>query len=373
MVVVVEILFLYIILTFGIMLFIFVKKIYVSTVAMAVVMSFGITTQGVLLNFFGAGFFHSVAGRIISIVDLALWSSCIFSFFLALFNHRFTELHYSNPINRFGIGTCVAGTSICGIILEKQFHGWDPIVKVILYSNVCLWFFYILICLRTFADVLKKDLAKRVHGVLLLTTVSTQSIVLLASTVYKGLPEWIALFFTIIGACFYLISFLFIFKRYSRLGDWSFRKDWNNTNCILHGALSITGLACLVSHLLTKNSVMVIWFCAAAVFLIVEAIELFRLFSRIRNYGWIKAVFVYDVSQWSRIFTFAMFYTFTYLCGPNPYFTFHLRKVIIVSGIWFILVLLLFEIVLAVKFLVENVYPRKVKQSNSDSGIHSSF
>jgi hypothetical protein len=366
-----EFLLLYIVLASSAMLFIFLKKIYVSTAAMAVVMSLGITTEGVLLNFFGTHFFYSTAGRILSIFDLALWSSFIFSFVLSYFNKKFNEIHYANPINRFGIGTWVAGTSICGILLDKQFNEWAFIVKIILDFNLGLWAFYIWICLRTLSDLFHKGLIKSVHGVLLLTTVSTQSLVLLASTVYHGVPVFVDIVFITIGICFYLISVLLIIKRYSSPGSWSIRTDWNNTNCILHGALSITGLACLVSHILTNHSVMIIWFCAAIAFLIVESIELYRLIERIKYYGWKRAIWVYDVSQWSRVFTFAMFYTFTYLSGPSFYYISLIRKMLIISGIWFILLLAIFEVGLAVKFLKENAQS-KMKRSSSD-GIHSSF
>jgi hypothetical protein len=346
------------------MLFIFLKKIYVSTAAMAVVMSLGITTQGVLLNFFGSRFFYSIPGRLLSIVDLSLWSSFLFSFLLACLNKKFKELHYSNPINRFGIGTWVAGTSICGILLDKQFSEWVLFVKILLGLNLGLWAFYIWVSLRALAILFKKSLTNRVHGILLLTTVSTQSIVLLASSIFKGLPTPIALFFTMFGVAFYIISSLLIIKRYSTFGTWSIRIDWNNTNCIMHGALSITGLACLVSHLLTKQSVIMLWIFVAIVFLIIEMVELCRLIVRIKVDGWKQAIFVYDVSQWSRVFTFAMFYTFTYLSQ-----SLYIQKLIIISGIWVILALVIFEIGLIVKSTVEN-YPRK---RSTPSEIHSSF
>lgn len=373
MVIIVEFILLYFFLTFCSIMFIFLKKIFVSTAAMASVMSIGITTQGALFNFFGPGFFYSLGGKILSIFDLSLWSSFAFSFLMAMFNKKFKELHYVNPINRFGIGTWVAGTSICGILLHKQFSDWDLVIKFILCMNVGLWVFYISICLRALVEVFKRSLTENVHGVLLLTTVSTQSIVLLASNVYQGLPTFAAISFIVFGVCLYIFNALLIIKRYSKPGTWFICKDWNNTNCILHGALSITGLGCLVSHLLTRNSVIPIWICAMAVFLIVEVIELYRLFSRIKNYGWKQAVFIYDVSQWSRVFTFAMFYTFTYLSQSNDSsFISHLQHWIIISGIWMVLVLVVFEIGLVAKFSVEN-YLTKLKKSNPSNQIHSSF
>jgi ABC-type thiamin/hydroxymethylpyrimidine transport system permease subunit len=63
-------------------------------------------------------------------LDLALWLSFLFSFIMTIFKGEFKNIHYANPINRFGIGTWVAGTSICGIIVFKQF-GASYLVKTL--------------------------------------------------------------------------------------------------------------------------------------------------------------------------------------------------------------------------------------------------
>lgn len=354
--------------------FLFFNKIYIHTSTMAVVMALGIITQGVLLNFFGTHFFHGVFGKILTVIDLALWNSFSFSFILSFLNKKFREIHYFRPINRFGMGTWVAGTSICGILIYKQFHEWVLIARLISYFNLGLWLIYIGLCVKAFYDIYRKELSKNVHGILLLTTVSTQSIVLLISTVFKHIPIKLDILFISLGVSFYILSTFLIIRRYCTKDDSRLiETEWNNTNCILHGALSITGLASLVSHAASKQAVMVIWICAAAVFLIVEVLEVYRLVKRIKSYGLKKGIFIYDVSQWSRVFTFGMFYTFTYLNNPNYFYFALIRKMVILAGIWAILVLVLIELLLCIRHVFKIYLNHANKHQVNSASANSSL
>lgn len=319
---------------------------------MAVVMALGIITKGVLLNFFGTRLYFGKVGEFLSIIILALWGSFSFSFLLSYFNKKFKSVHYSHPINRFGMGTWVAGTSISGILINIEFTEWSFISRILLCVNILLWLIYIGGSVRAFYEINQNSISKHVHGILLLTTVSTQSIVLLISTVNQNVPFAVDIFLITLGICFYLFGVFYIIKRYVTSDSWTIITDWNNTNCILHGALSITGLACVVSHVLSKQSVVLIWILAAIVFLIVESIEVYRLFNRIKYYGMKKGMMIYDVSQWSRIFTFGMFYTITFQSAPNQYFLSLIRSVIITNGIWAIIILGVFELFLSLEHCI---------------------
>ena len=325
----------------------------INTSTMAAIMALGILIEGVISNFFGHSVFYGVYGKILSIIIIALWISFLFSLFLSFVNKRFKDMHINNPINRFGMGTWVAGTSICGIILSQQFSGWIFFTKILSFLNVGVWALYIGMCIRGFYELYNNQQSKNVHGILLLTAVSTQSIVLLLNTVYDGIPLVISLFLLAVGVCFYVISCFFIIKRYSsRTVSWSIVKDWNNTNCILHGALSITGLASITSHAVNNQSIIGIWILVAVFFLIVESFEVHRLIKRMKDLGIQKGILIYDVSQWSRIFTFGMFYTFTCLIEPRSLFIIFVQKMIIMIGVWIIFALVMIEILLCFHFLL---------------------
>ncbi|MCS0787680.1 hypothetical protein NX021_05800 [Cytobacillus firmus] len=316
------------------------KKISINTAAMAAVMALGIVTQGVLLNFFGLPFFLGSVGKILSISDIALWMAILVSIGMTICKGEFKKLHYTNPINRFGIGTWVAGTSICGIMFFKQF-GAGAEAQALAILNAGVWIIYIGISLIGFKELKDTSFGHQAHGVLLLTTVSTQSLVLLFNTVFADVPGGLNAALIFLGLLFYTISAWVILKRYAVRG-WNIAKDWNNTNCIFHGALSISGLAMFKSGLVTHQAAAWFWLAVFLVFIVVEIIEIARLICRIRIYGLKGGIFTYDVTQWSRIFTFSMFFTFTFFI-ETP-----VQAVILNTGIWIILILLIIELYLSV-------------------------
>ncbi len=319
---------------------------------MAMVMALGIVTQGVLLNYFGIHFFQHIFGKILSIINLSLWFSFILSLIIASRDGKFKDIHYSNLINRFGIGTWVAGTSISGIIFYKQFFHWGFISVFIAIINIVLWIIYIGISVKTFLEISRTKSYQNVHGILLLTTVSTQSIVLLLNTVFKEFPDIFNLSLLIIGFCFYLVCVFFILYRYIK-SSWSIELDWNNTNCILHGALSISGIACLVTGIIGMDTIRLIWRAAFIIFIMVESIEIYRLFKRMKYYGFKKAILIYDVTQWSRVFTFAMFYTLTSLIHTYLFIGSIVIDTILNLGVWIVIILLMFELMLYFSDLIK--------------------
>lgn len=333
-----------------ILLFIIINRVYIRTSTMAAVMSLGIFIQGVLLNYFGTQFFQGIYGKTLCIIVLTLWFSFILSIFLAYLDGKFKEIHYSNLINRFGMGTWVAGTSICWILFHKQFSQLGFISEIMVFINVVFWIIYIGISLKTLFELPRTKLFKNVHGILLLTTVSTQSIVLLINTVFKESPSIVNIVLLIIGFSFYLICAFFILHRYFK-NPWSIESDWNNTNCILHGALSISGIACLITGLINEDIVHFIWVLSLIVFIIVETIEVNRFIRRIQHYGFKVGIFIYDVTQWSRVFTFAMFYTFTSKIETDLPMLAFIKNTILTAGVWVILPLLMIELMLCLSFV----------------------
>ncbi|MFP7299367.1 hypothetical protein [Neobacillus niacini] len=338
---------------------------------MAIVMAIGIVVQGVLLNYFGIQFFQHIFGKILCIINLSLWFSFISSFFIASLDGKFKDIHYSNVINRFGIGTWVAGTSISGILFYKQFSNWGFIPVIIAFINIILWIIYIAISVRAFIEISRTKSYQNVHGILLLTTVSTQSIVLLLNTVFKEISDIFNLSLLIIGFCFYLVCVFFIFSRYFK-HSWSLEKDWNNTNCILHGALSISGIACLVTGIISIDIIRWIWRAAFIIFIAVEIMELSRLFNRIKHYGFTQAIFIYDVTQWSRVFTFAMFYTFTSLFQTHLFIGSIVIETILKVGVWVVIILLLIELSLSLHNAIIT-YKQSTRKIGRETEVNSPY
>lgn len=353
---------LFILLYIGLISYILKHQIYIHTSTMASIMAFGIVLQGVMNLFFGDGFFHTNFAKILITFIVALWVSFWSSIFISLIKRKWKSLHYKNPVNRFGIGTWIAASSICGVLLANHFPIFTPLVRGLSWFNAALWIFYCWISVKAIMTIFRLRIVQ-VHGILLLTTVSTQSLIILFHNVYTNVPKQLTYSLLTVGFCFYILGTFLIVKRYTE-HSWSVETDWNNTNCILHGALSISGVASIVSGAFNEQSLFVLWGLTVTIFLIVEGIEIYRLIRLVKESGWKRAVFVYNVSQWSRIFTFSMFYTFTgFLPVQRPIIS-SIQEVVINVGFWVIIALVLIEIILVLQLMFRQ---KETKQQLQES------
>ena len=90
-----------------------------------------------------------------------------------------------------------------------------------------------------------------------------------------------------------------------------FIEDWVVAPIPISNPTIGTGLAVVAWEAAPPAVALFIWLYVFCVFIAVEAVELARLLARVRAYGWSRGIFSYRVSQWSRNFTFGMFYAFT--------------------------------------------------------------
>lgn len=232
------------------------------------------------------------------------------SLFRQLFQAGFLRSQWNNPLHSFVLGSWIAGLSVTGLVIENYLPSFHEIVFGMSIINSLLYIVFFVICIKNFTVIGKHPHAHAVHGIVLLSAVATQSLVLLWSHVYTDVPAMVTEGMFWAGFCFYLIGLTLIIVRYGKKG-WSLTNDWTNANCIIHGGLSITGLAAVSTEILSVEVLAYYWWVVLVVFLFIEGVELIRAAARVRTNGWKNGVFSYHISQWSRNFTFGMFYAFT--------------------------------------------------------------
>lgn len=280
-----------------------------DTPAGAIVMACGIFINGAMKNI---KFLEKNFSLLSAILLLLLWIFIWSSYGASLIKGTFVQQHLSNPIKSFAIGTWIAGTSVTGVAVYQRFQSFSFLAYILLCIGAAIWLFYLGVIVRGYKTIFSKGLQNKLHGVILLSTVSTQSLVVLWSNIFSKVQLTLVSQLMIgLGTAFYLFGFILVIKRYFFTKGWTFEEDWQNTNCIWHGAMSITGLASASSGAINNNIILVIWLWVLIWFVIVECIEIIRAFKRIKKYGFVKGIAIYDVSQWSRIFTFGMLYAFT--------------------------------------------------------------
>jgi hypothetical protein len=259
---------------------------------------------------------------------------------------------HTHPIvDSFAIGTWVAGTAVVARIMMLAAPALPGAAIALFALSVGLWLWFFPLAVRNFLRLVRTRQV-RPSGVILLTTVATQAIALIALRLFPDLPSirHLAAALSGVAAVCYVAGVAFVVVRLRTGQDWSIERDWDNTNCIIHGALSITGLTVVVGDFLPGYAVLWFWVCVAIVFLAVELIELARLTARVQELGWRRALLIYDPSQWARNFTFGMFYAFTLAFSQR--FTIEtrhstldaLRDAVVDHGQYVVLLLLLIEL-----------------------------
>ncbi|RWZ58654.1 hypothetical protein EQV77_06715 [Halobacillus fulvus] len=280
------------------------KRKVINPASGAIVMAFGIFLEGAMNYFFGQG-----VGRWFVMIYFTLSAALYTKWCRQIFQKEFLSSLINNPVNSFTLGSWVAGCSVLLVVVDAYFSFFHPIAIVMTAINTLFWLAFLMISVVNF----KRLWTERIHvphGVILLSTVATQSIVILWNEMFPSLPEYLSLTAIFVGVSFYIISFYLITRRYWST-RWSLAEDWTNTNCILHGALSITGLALVSTGVWTGTALLYYWVLVFVVLCLVEGMEVIRACQRVRRKGWKEGIFSYHISQWSRNFTFGMFYTFT--------------------------------------------------------------
>lgn len=218
------------------------------------------------------------------------------------------------PVGSFAVGTWVAATAVVARVDMLGLPAIPGLAETLFALSAALWLWFAPRAVRNLVRIATAHAAEtRPTGLILLATVATQAVALL---MFRFLPQLAAARLAAtaliaIGLLCYAAGAVLVVRRYLAGPEWRLATDWDNTNCILHGALSITGLAAVVGDVAGIGVLAPYWALTLAVFATVEAIEAARLVERMRLFGWRGGVLVYGTSQWARNFTFGMFYAFT--------------------------------------------------------------
>ena len=244
----------------------------------------------------------------LSLIVLALWTVLALAFIADWLGGQ--APHHGPPMRRAALGTWVAGTAVTAKLLQLGMPQWTPLAAALGVAALGLWFWYLPIAAGTVGTLLAAA-AEPTTGAILLVSVSTQSVALLLTNLPSPPARVATLALVVLGIVFYVGGAALMLRSFLAAPRWRLTEDWDNTNCILHGAASITGLACVLSRDVPGGICLGLWAYTAVVFVLVEAVELTRLAERVHAYGSSSGAFTYYVSQWARNFTFGMFYAFT--------------------------------------------------------------
>ncbi|RDI48033.1 hypothetical protein [Falsibacillus pallidus] len=350
----------------AIIFFIIQKRLFIHYQVQTASAAF-IMAMGILLNemFDRLEAFSPVISTAGCFVLTAAWFYIAIAVLSTVRNRKFYRSHMEAPLNIFAAGTWIASTSVVLLALNHRFPLYTKAFEVMQILNWLLLIFYLAAAIFYMKNFRINRFYAEAHGIILLMTVSIQSVVIANSAFFQaGWIHSIQSVLYLFGTVLYLIIFALLLNRYIRLKNWTITEDWKNTNCIIHGAVSITGAAGILSGTITMKSAAAIWLVAVLLFAAVEIIECIRAVKRVKKYGWGRGLGVYHVSQWARNFTFGMFLFFTMkLNGHLDGTLLVIHDLILGVGPWVVGALFLIECLLFVNQVIEQY------SKTSDKGL----
>ncbi len=281
---------------------------YSATAAGAIVMAIGIFADASLPQL---PFYTPLIAQLVAIELLVIWIFLAGSYFVSAINRHF-RMHVAHPLRRFAIGTWVAGTAVLSVLVLHTLPQALLLGKAIALLAVAIYLPYVVLFVQGYARLWRHPLKQNANGVILLATVSTQSIVIALHTAFgAAFPVPVAIGMVAFDMIFLCSGLVLIALHYHAEGSWLLAVEWKNTNCIVHGAVSITGLALVLTSNFVSDVLLGVWEVALVLFVVIETLEFVRLCEREHRRGFRRGLLVYDTTQWARNFTNGMFYAFS--------------------------------------------------------------
>ena len=315
------------------------------TVIGAPVMALGIFVEAALRALPGG----SGLTRPLAAAALLLWLAVALLLARSLARDGFAT-HSAPALRSFGIGSWVAATALMVSMATLLWPGAAWLADFFAVLAGLLWLAFMPLALVNLVRLAAPP--PRADGSVLLATVATQALALVLLDRFSEDPAAVrsaVALLLLLGSGCYLAGVFLVLWRYASRG-WRLATDWTNGNCILHGALSISGLAAVTSGLVATSSLLLFWRADLAIFLLVEVIELARAVARLRAFGLRRGLLRHHTSQWARNFTFGMLYAFSQALATRlgSGATHPPLRLVLVAAPWVVLLLLLVELGLAV-------------------------
>lgn len=318
-------------------------KPYYPTASGSIIMAIGIF---LISAFNQLPFSNASLNKLFTIELFIIWLYLAYSF-LASYYIKIKPPLIHTITDLFGIGTWVASCAILVILFLAQLPNWQTTIFFLSSLAIIIWIVYIKFVLLVLPSLITKQLYCH-SGILFLSTVSTQAIALMLHALFaQQIPYWLYALQITLGYCLYVTSLFIIVRQVLTVNVKRLILTWSHPNSIIHGALSISGLASISTNAVSMAIIWATWFIASSLFFLVEGISIAKLGYRIKVIGWQKAILAYDISQWSRLFTYGMFYAFNLALVHDLEKTSILQSMIIHRGQYIVCLLLTIEIILS--------------------------
>lgn len=262
------------------------------------------------------------------------------------------ELYLQKISYELALGTWIVGISLIVLLLnqvDRTLIGFVALLSVIAFS---LFAYYLLIIYKWLRTFFGNSVQLQATGLVLIPALSVQAMTLLLSELFhEELPTLVYEIFISFGLVLYLIGLIFLIRYFAFARKNRIVLSWVNENSLIHGVLSLTGIAMINALNFPDWSIYYLWYLTFTVFLTLAVISCLRLSARFKYKKYEDAIGIYHNSQWYRVFSFAAFYTFSISAYEYEYSSDALIAFIASYGQYIVAIVMLFQLFLLMRYI----------------------
>lgn len=262
------------------------------------------------------------------------------------------EINLQKLSHDLTLGTWIVGIALTVLLLnqvDRTLIGFVALLSVIAFS---MFAYYVLIVFAWLRANVLKSAQLQATGIVLIPALSIQAMTLLLSELFhEELPSIVYQIIICSGLVMYVIGILSMMRYFLAARKHHIVLSWVNENTLIHGVLSLTGIAMINALNFPDWSIYYLWYITFALFLALAILSCLRLLARFQYKTYNKAVGIYHNSQWFRVFSFAAFYTFSISAYEYEYSDDILISFIASYGQYIVALIMLAQIILLVRYI----------------------
>jgi len=275
--------------------------------------------------------------RIAMLEVIVLWIYGSFSLLQDFYFSGATKKH----AERFGLSAWITGTSLACIMAGKTNPLLHGAILLLMLFAILLWVKYLLMLIYGLTAYVRNHFDEYVSSLALLGPAATVSVAWMFYFVFQEkLPIIIYEAFIVLTCLMYVFVLIMLLNNFYKRKLPILFSGWSSENTLIFGVASLIGIVSMVTQAAPDSFIKMVWVGSITVGIISTVLDISNVI--LRNNIW-----VYDVKQWLRTFSYTALYLFSWYCYYQHYFDNAVIRLIVEYGLGVVTLLLLVQIVYA--------------------------
>ncbi len=247
--------------------------------------------------------------KLLMLVITVIWIYGSFS----LLHDFFLKESTGRQSDRFGLSAWIISTALVAIMIGRIAPLQHGAILLFVIFALILWLKYAVMVCRAILTHFRTMFSDYVSASLFMGAAATASIAWMLFIVFQErVPSFIYQTIIVLACLLYVMVFTMWLSHYFRGKTQRLLAIWGAENSLIFGASAMIGMVSLTLQA-PEWLVDVLWFWSLAWGVALTAIDIGHAGVLVAMRGMRKKLLTYDVKHWLRIFSYCMFYVFTWL------------------------------------------------------------